>query len=101
MIVMAATNRPNSIDPALRRPGRFDREISIGIPNEQARREILEIYSRGMPLAADVDLADLAESTHGFTGADLTPFVAKPRWRRCIASFRNCRSAQHPFPTRS
>ena len=71
VIVMAATNRPNSIDPALRRPGRFDREITIGIPNEHARREILEIYARGMPLAADVDLADLAEITHGFTGADL------------------------------
>ena len=71
VIVMAATNRLNSIDPALRRPGRFDREIAIGIPNEHARREILEIYARGMPLAEGVDLADLAETTHGFTGADL------------------------------
>jgi transitional endoplasmic reticulum ATPase len=71
VIVMAATNRPNSIDPALRRPGRFDREIVIGIPNEHARREILEIYARGMPVGHDVDLADLAETTHGFTGADL------------------------------
>jgi len=71
VIVMAATNRPNSIDPALRRPGRFDREITIGIPNEHARREILEIYARGMPLAGDVDLGGLAEVTHGFTGADL------------------------------
>lgn len=71
VIVMAATNRPNSIDPALRRPGRFDREIAIGIPNEHARREILEIYARGMPLAEGVDLADLAATTHGFTGADL------------------------------
>lgn len=71
VIVMAATNRPNSIDPALRRPGRFDREIAIGIPNERARREILQIYARGMPLAADVDLPHLAERTHGFTGADL------------------------------
>ncbi|WP_244427148.1 CDC48 family AAA ATPase [Methyloferula stellata] len=71
VIVMAATNRPNSIDPALRRPGRFDREIAIGIPNEHARREILQIYARGMPLAEGVDLADLAATTHGFTGADL------------------------------
>lgn len=71
VIVMAATNRPNSIDPALRRPGRFDREIVIGIPNAKARREILEIHARGMPLASDVDLAELAETTHGFTGADL------------------------------
>jgi transitional endoplasmic reticulum ATPase len=68
---MAATNRPNSIDPALRRPGRFDREIVIGIPNARARREILEIHARGMPLAGDVDLGDLADTTHGFTGADL------------------------------
>ncbi len=71
VIVMAATNRPNAIDPALRRPGRFDREIAIGIPNARARREILGIYARGMPLAEGVDLADLAETTHGFTGADL------------------------------
>lgn len=71
VIVMAATNRPNSLDPALRRPGRFDREIAIGIPNEQARREILEIYARGMPLGIDIDLSDLAATTHGFTGADL------------------------------
>ncbi len=71
VIVMAATNRPNAIDPALRRPGRFDREIAIGIPNENARRDILEIYARGMPLGEGVDLADLAATTHGFTGADL------------------------------
>jgi transitional endoplasmic reticulum ATPase len=71
VIVMAATNRPNSIDPALRRPGRFDREIAIGIPNERARLEILEIYARGMPLGDDVELADLAATAHGFTGADL------------------------------
>jgi transitional endoplasmic reticulum ATPase len=71
VIVMAATNRPNAIDPALRRPGRFDREIAIGIPNEHARREILQIYARGMPLSEGVDLADLAAVTHGFTGADL------------------------------
>lgn len=71
VIVMAATNRPNSLDPALRRPGRFDREIAIGIPNENARREILAIYARGMPLDADVDIENLAELTHGFTGADL------------------------------
>src|SRR6201998_3776149 len=71
VIVIAATNRPNAIDPALRRPGRFDREIVIGIPNARARREILEIHTRGMPLAADVGLGDLAELAHGFTGADL------------------------------
>jgi transitional endoplasmic reticulum ATPase len=71
VIVMAATNRPDSIDPALRRPGRFDREIAIGVPNAKGRGEILEIYARGMPVADDVDRAALAEATHGFTGADL------------------------------
>ena len=71
VIVMAATNIPNALDPALRRPGRFDREISVPIPNRQGRLEILQIHSRGMPLAADVDLAGLAARTHGFVGADL------------------------------
>jgi len=71
VIVIAATNIPNAIDPALRRPGRFDREIAIRIPDRNGRLEILEIYSRGMPLAPDVDLPHLAEITHGFVGADL------------------------------
>jgi transitional endoplasmic reticulum ATPase len=71
VIVMAATNRPDSLDPALRRPGRFDREITIGIPNVRARREILAIHSRGMPLAADIAVDHLADVAHGFTGADL------------------------------
>ncbi|MBY0460217.1 MAG: CDC48 family AAA ATPase, partial [Gemmataceae bacterium] len=71
VVVIAATNLPNSIDPALRRPGRFDREIAIPVPDRAGRREILEIHSRGMPLAADVDLDHLAETTHGFVGADL------------------------------
>jgi transitional endoplasmic reticulum ATPase len=71
VIVIAATNIPNILDPALRRPGRFDREISIPIPDRNARREVLEIHSRGMPLAEEVDIAHLAEITHGFVGADL------------------------------
>ncbi|MFM8443016.1 MAG: CDC48 family AAA ATPase [Methylococcus sp.] len=71
VIVIAATNLPNSMDPALRRPGRFDREISIPIPDREGRREILEIHSNGMPLAADVELNRLADITHGFVGADL------------------------------
>ncbi|MEM2027964.1 MAG: CDC48 family AAA ATPase, partial [Candidatus Bathyarchaeia archaeon] len=71
VIVIGATNRPNAIDPALRRPGRFDREIEIGIPDKQGRYEILVIHTRGMPLSEDVDLKRLAEITHGFTGADL------------------------------
>ncbi|AOJ71122.1 MULTISPECIES: CDC48 family AAA ATPase [Burkholderia] len=71
VIVIAATNLPNALDPALRRPGRFDREIAIPIPDRNGRLEVLEIHSRGMPLAADVDLDRLADITHGFVGADL------------------------------
>jgi transitional endoplasmic reticulum ATPase len=71
VIVVAATNIPNVLDPALRRPGRFDREISIPIPDRYGRLEILEIHSRGMPLAKDVDMTHLAEITHGYVGADL------------------------------
>lgn len=71
VIVIAATNLPNSLDPALRRPGRFDREIAIPIPDRNGRQEILEIHSLGMPLAPDVELDHLAEITHGFVGADL------------------------------
>ncbi len=71
VIVIAATNLPNAIDPALRRPGRFDREIVIPIPDRHGRLEILEIHSRGMPLAKDIDLKHLADITHGFVGADL------------------------------
>ncbi len=70
IIVIGATNRPSALDPALRRPGRFDREIEIGVPDKQARHEILQIHTRGMPLAEDVDLTKLAEMTHGYTGAD-------------------------------
>ncbi len=72
VVVIGATNRPNSIDEALRRPGRFDREIEIGIPDRDGRLEILEIHTRGMPLAEDVDLKWLADKTHGYAGADLS-----------------------------
>ena len=71
VIVIGATNIPNSIDPALRRPGRFDREISISIPDKKGRLEILLIHTRGIPLSMDVDMEKLAEITHGFVGADL------------------------------
>src|SRR3989475_1304676 len=71
VVVIGATNRPNAIDPALRRPGRFDREIEIGVPDRDGRLEGLEIHTRGMPLAEDVDLKKLADVTHGFVGADL------------------------------
>lgn len=71
VIVIAATNIPNALDPALRRPGRFDRELAIPIPDRSGRLEMLEIHSRGMPLAENVDLGHLADMTHGFVGADL------------------------------
>ena len=71
IIVIGATNIPNTIDPALRRPGRFDREISVPIPDKNGRLEILQIHTRGMPLAEDVSLEKLADITHGFVGADL------------------------------
>ena len=71
LVVIGATNRPNAIDPALRRPGRFDREIEIGIPDEEGRYDILQIHTRGMPLTEDVDLQAIAKVTHGFVGADL------------------------------
>src|SRR5439155_24277642 len=71
VVVIRATNRPNAIDPALRRPGRFEREIEIGVPDRDGRLEVLEIHPRGMPLAEGVDLKKLADVTHGFVGADL------------------------------
>ncbi len=72
VIVIGATNRPGALDPALRRPGRFDREIEIGVPDKQGRHEVLQIHTRGMPLAEDVDLKRLSDMTHGYTGADLS-----------------------------
>ncbi|HLC55431.1 MAG TPA: CDC48 family AAA ATPase [Candidatus Nanoarchaeia archaeon] len=72
VVVIAATNRPNSLDPALRRPGRFDRELTIGVPNKSGRLKILQIHTRNMPLTKDVDLEQLAAVSHGFVGADLS-----------------------------
>jgi len=71
VVVIGATNRPNALDPALRRPGRFDREIELGVPNKDGRLQVLQIHTRGMPLIEDVDLKRLANATHGFVGADL------------------------------
>ena len=71
VIVLGASNRPDSVDPALRRPGRFDREIEISVPNADGRLEILQIHTRGMPLATDIDLKNLSNDLHGYTGADL------------------------------
>jgi len=81
VVVIGATNRPNSIDPALRRPGRFDREIEIGVPNKEGRHEILQIHTRGMPLEEGVDLKYLSEKTHGFVGADLQALAKEAAMR--------------------
>ncbi|MBO3767923.1 MAG: CDC48 family AAA ATPase [Candidatus Brockarchaeota archaeon] len=81
VVVIGATNRVNAIDPALRRPGRFDREIEIGVPDKRARLEILQIHTRGMPLAEDVNLKQLADSTHGFVGADLAALAKEAALR--------------------
>ncbi|OPY26536.1 MAG: VCP-like ATPase [Methanomassiliicoccales archaeon PtaU1.Bin030] len=72
VVVIGATNRPNALDPAIRRPGRFDREIEINPPNREGRLDILQIHTRGMPLEKDVDLEKLADLTHGYVGADLS-----------------------------
>jgi len=81
VVVIGATNRPNALDPALRRPGRFDREIEIGIPDREGRLEILKIHTRGMPLDEDVDLKHLASITHGYTGADLAALAKEAAMR--------------------
>ena len=81
VVVIGATNRPDSLDGALRRPGRFDREIEIGVPDKEERKEIMEIHTRGMPLAEDVDLNDLADTTHGFVGADLEALAKEAAMR--------------------
>jgi len=86
VLVIGATNIPNVLDPALRRPGRFDREISIGIPDVNGRKEILEIHTRGMPLGEDVDLNRLAAVTHGFVGADLEA-ICREAAMSCLRSF--------------
>ncbi|MEW6044546.1 MAG: CDC48 family AAA ATPase [Thermoproteota archaeon] len=81
VVVIAATNRPDSIDPALRRPGRFDREIEIGIPDEEGRLEILQIHTRGMPLDDKVNLKQFSKVTHGFVGADLESLAKEAAMR--------------------
>jgi transitional endoplasmic reticulum ATPase len=81
VVVIGATNRPDALDPALRRPGRFDREIEIGVPNREARLEVLQIHTRGMPLSKDVNSEKLAEVTHGFVGADLAALAREAGMR--------------------
>jgi transitional endoplasmic reticulum ATPase len=96
VVVIGATNIPEVLDPALRRPGRFDREIEIGVPNTQARLQILKIHSRAMPLGPDVDLHEIAEHSHGFVGADLEALcqeVGMIALRRFLSSVRLSASA--------
>jgi transitional endoplasmic reticulum ATPase len=81
VVVIGATNRPNALDPAIRRPGRFDREIEINIPNRNGRLEIIQIHTRGMPLTEDVDLEKLADLTHGYAGADLSALCKEAAMR--------------------
>lgn len=81
VVVIGATNRPDSLDPALRRPGRFDREIEIGVPDSEERKEVMEIHTRAMPLGEDVDLTEIADTTHGFVGADLESLAKEAAMR--------------------
>ena len=81
VVVIGATNRPNALDPAIRRPGRFDREIEIGIPDRDGRLEILQIHTKGMPLSEDVDMDKLASMTHGYVGADLASLAREAAMR--------------------
>ena len=95
VIVIGATNRPDAIDPALRRPGRFDREVEIGVPDRKAREQILQIHTKNMPLAGDVDVKEFANITHGYTGADLTALVreaAMATLRRILPKLPNKKS---------
>ena len=99
VIVVGATNIPNTLDRALRRPGRFDREICIGVPDKDGRREILEIHTRGMPLADDLDLEKLGAITHGFVGADLAALCREAAMNalRCLMPDIDFAQARIPY----
>jgi transitional endoplasmic reticulum ATPase len=98
VLVIGATNIPNTLDPALRRPGRFDREIEIGIPDARSRLEIIHVHSRGMPLAKDVDLAHIAKITHGFVGADLEALCREAAMACLRTIFPNIDFAMEDIP---
>lgn len=101
IVVIGATNRPDALDPALRRPGRFDREIEIGIPDENGRLEILEIHTRGMPLTEEVHLEHIAKRTHGFVGADLEAVCREAAMRslRTVLPEINLEESKIPIET--
>lgn len=101
VVVIAATNRPNSLDPALRRPGRFDREIEIGVPDAEGRLDILKIHTRGMPLEKNVNLKEIAKITHGFVGADLSALAKEAAMivlRRVLPDLRLGKENEEPVP---
>jgi transitional endoplasmic reticulum ATPase len=97
VIVIGATNREDSIDPALRRPGRFDREIEIGVPNMSGRKSILEVHTRDMPLSDDVDIEGLAKMTQGFVGADLAS-LARESAMKCLSKHISKLDLDKPVP---
>ena len=99
LVVIAATNRPEALDEALRRPGRFDREIIIGVPDESGRREILGIHTRGMPLTAGVDLDALAKRTYGFVGADLAALTREAALEAVRRILPKINLAEESLPT--
>ncbi|HDN83014.1 MAG TPA: AAA family ATPase [Candidatus Altiarchaeales archaeon] len=99
VVVIAATNRPDDLDPALRRPGRFDREIKIGVPDEKGRLEILQIHTRGMPLDDDVDLKEIAEKTLGFTGADIEALCKEAAMKAIKEHLPTIKSIEERIPT--
>ena len=101
VVVIGATNRPNAIDPALRRPGRFDREIEIGIPNRDGRYDILQIHTRGMPLVDDINLEQFAKITHGFVGADLESLSKEAAMRALRRELPKINMEQSKIPNRS
>lgn len=103
VVVIGATNRPDALDPALRRPGRFDREIEIGIPDERGRLDVLEIHTRGMPLTEDVNLTSIAKITHGFVGADLEAVCREAAMRslRSVLPEINLEDSKIPIETLS
>ncbi|MBS3084529.1 CDC48 family AAA ATPase [Candidatus Pacearchaeota archaeon] len=99
LVVMAATNRPEDIDEALRRPGRFDRELRINPPTEEGRKEILQIHTRGMPLDRDVDFNEIARITMGFTGADLEVLSKEAGLKSIKPFFNDLKTMQEKIPT--
>ena len=98
LIVIGATNIPDTLDPALRRPGRFDREIRIDAPDRNGRKEIIQIHTRGMPMAKDVDLDDLADITYGYVGADLTA-LARESAMNALRRYLPEIDLEKPIPT--